>query len=30
MTPTFLPSRYSGRISGITASLREAKRAGTR
>ncbi len=29
-TPTFLPSRYSGRISGITASLRETKRAGTR
>ena len=30
MTPTFLPSRYSGRTSGITASRRDTKRAGAR
>src|SRR5260370_1216278 len=27
MAPTFLPSRYSGRISGITASRRDTNRA---
>ena len=30
MAPTFLPSRYSGRTSGITASRRDTNRAGAR
>ena len=30
MAPIFLPSRYSGRTSDITASRRDTKRAGAR